>query len=184
MHSLGYNPHMEKQKQLQLNQEAPDFTLLDLNGNPHSLQDYKEQIVILNFWSAECPWSQRSDEKIIRHLPNWEPDVKYLPVASNANENLDLICEVATARQLPLMLHDRDQLVADLFGAQTTPHLYLIDTDGILRYRGAFNDVTFRQPEPSINYLFQAVDTLRKNVLPEPAETPAYGCAIVRALPE
>ena len=91
MHSLGYNPHMEKQKQLQLNQEAPNFTLLDLNGNTHSLQDYKEQIVILNFWSAECPWSHRSDEKIIRHLPNWEPDVKYLPVASNANENLDLI---------------------------------------------------------------------------------------------
>jgi peroxiredoxin len=183
MLSVGYNPGMMDQPQLQINQEAPDFTLLDMDGNSHSLHDYTGQIVILNFWSAECPWSQRSDEKIIQYLPNWDSGVQYLPVASNANDSRELINSVVNTRRLPLMLRDSDQQVADLFGALTTPHLYVIDPDSILRYRGAFNDVTFRQPEPTINYLFLAVDALRTGSLPDPAETSAYGCTIVRALP-
>ena len=183
MLSLGYNRGMDGQPHLQINQKAPDFTLLDMHGKPHSLRDYEGQVVILNFWSAECPWSQRSDEKIIDYLPHWDAGVQYLPIASNANEEQQLIDDVVKTRQLPLMLHDPDHQIADLYGAITTPHLFVIDADGILRYQGAFNDVTFRQPEPTINYLSMAVEALRAGSFPEPAETPAYGCTIVRALP-
>lgn len=174
---------MDNQTLLQIGQKAPDFSLLDLDGNAHSLSDYQGQIVILNFWSAECPWSQRSDEKIIDFLPNWDPGVQYLPIASNANESRDLIHSVVNTRQLPLMLHDPDHKVADLYGGITTPHLYVIDAADILRYQGAFNDVNFRQPEPTTNYLHLAVEALRSGTVPDPAETSAYGCAIVRALP-
>jgi len=174
---------MEKQTLLQINQKAPDFTLPDMGGVTHSLNNYVGKIVILNFWSAECPWSQRSDEKIITYLPDWDRGVQYLPIASNANESRDLILSVANTRQLPLMLHDPEHQVADLYGAITTPHLFVIDTDGLLRYQGAFNDVTFRQPEPTMNYLHLAVDALRARSSPDPAETPAYGCTIVRAIP-
>jgi peroxiredoxin len=183
MQPLGYNHGMEHQQQLPTNQKAPDFTLLDLDGESHSLHEYEGQVVILNFWSAECPWSQRSDEKIIDYLHNWDSGVQYLPIASNANEGQQIISAAAKTRQLPLILRDPDHQVADLFGAATTPHLFVIDADGILRYQGAFNDVTFRQPEPTINFLFLAVDALRAGALPDPAETLAYGCAIVRALP-
>ena len=76
MLSVGYNRGMENQPLLQIDQKAPDFTLLDMDGNPHSLRDYKGQVVILNFWSAECPWSRRSDEQIIQYLPNWDMGVQ------------------------------------------------------------------------------------------------------------
>jgi peroxiredoxin len=174
---------MEQKPLLQTGQSAPDFSLTDLDGNLHSTSDYRGQIVIINFWSAECPWSQRCDEKIIDLLPNWDADVQYLPVASNINEAFELIQDVAEKRQLSLMLHDPDQKVADLFGAITTPHIFVIDSGGILRYQGAFNDVSFRQPEPTVNYLQLAVEALRSGYLPEPAEIPSYGCTIVRALP-
>ena len=174
---------MENQQHLQINQKAPDFTLLDMHGNSHALSNYEGQIVILNFWSAECPWSQRSDAKIISYLPGWDSGIQYLPIASNANESLELILNVANTRQLPLMLHDPDHQVADLYGAITTPNLFILDAGGILRYQGAFNDVTFRQPEPTINYLYLAVEALRAGSSPYPAETPSYGCTIVRALP-
>ena len=174
---------MDNLSLLHTGQKAPDFSLLDLDGNAHSLSDYQGQIVVLNFWSAECPWSQRSDERIIDFLPDWDPGVQYLPIASNANESHDLIQSVVDTRQLPLMLHDPDHEVADLYGGITTPHLYAIDAAGILRYQGAFNDVTFRQPEPTTNYLHLAVEALRSGTVPDPAETSAFGCTIVRALP-
>lgn len=174
---------MENTSPVQVNQEAPGFILPDLDGNSHSLADYQGRIVILNFWSAECPWSQRADEKIIPHLNRWDGSVQYLPIASNANENHQFILNQVKSRQLPLMLHDPDHRVADLYGASTTPHLFVLDEHGILRYQGAMDDVTFRKPTPTLDYLGMAVEALRAGSSPNPAETPAYGCTIVRELP-
>ncbi len=179
---LGYNLPMHAPV-LKINQQAPDFRLPDLDGTSHSLGDYASRIVMLNFWSAECPWSQRSDENILEYLEAWGEAVQYLPIASNANEQLDLIRSQTSSRRLPLVLHDGDQRVADLYGATTTPHLFVVDRNGILRYQGAFDDVKFRQPEPTINYLQLAVEALLSGDSPDPADTPAYGCTIVRALP-
>ena len=69
--------------------------------------------------------------------------------------------------------------VREAYGAQTTPHLFVVDADGILRYRGAFDDVTFRQRTPTKVYLREAVTAVMEGRLPAPAETAAYGCAIV-----
>ena len=55
-----------------------------------------------------------------------------------------------------------------------------IDGDrGILRYRGAVDDVTFRQRIPTQNYLYHAVEAVLAGARPKQTETPAYGCAIV-----
>lgn len=174
---------MNKPPKLQINQEAPGFTLPDLEGNSHNLGDYQGNIVIVNFWSAECPWSRRSDEKILEFLQHWDEEVQYFPIASNANESQDMIKDQAVSRQLPQMLLDPDHHVADLYGATNTPHLFVIDRAGTLRYQGAFDDVKFRQPEPTTNYLQRAVEALLAGDSPDPAEIPAYGCTIVRALP-
>jgi hypothetical protein len=68
----------------------------------------------------------------------------------------------------------------DAYEAQTTPHLFVVDASGILRYRGAFDDVTFRQRTPTKFYLRDAVSAVLENRLPDPAETAPFGCAIVR----
>jgi peroxiredoxin len=162
------------------NQKAPDFTLNDLDGHPHCLADYQGRIVILNFWSAECPWAQAVDQELAAHLVEWGEAVTLLPVASNANEPLTLLVSTARERRLPLVLHDADHRVADLYGAQTTPEFFVIDPNGILCYHGAFNDVTFRQRIPTRTYLPQAVAALLAGRSPEPAQTSLYGCAIVR----
>jgi hypothetical protein len=59
----------------------------------------------------------------------------------------------------------------------------VIDAQGILRYQGAFDDVTFRQRTPTLIYLHMAVEALQSDQQPEPAETPPYGCSVVRATP-
>jgi len=174
---------MDNQLTIKNNLPAPTFTLPDLIGQPHSLGDYLGLIVILNFWSAECPWSSRSDQTIADYLRVWGNTVQYLPIAANVNESLELIESEASARGLPLLLQDVGHKVADLYGAITTPHLFVIDAQGILRYQGAFTDVTFQRRTPTKNYLQMAVDSIRQGKLPDPAQTSAYGCAVVRAMP-
>jgi peroxiredoxin len=171
---------MENQSKLQTGQAAPDFTLPDINGKNIALKDFRGQVVIVNFWSAECTWAERADEALLALLRTWGEQVVMLAVASNAHEDVELVRNTASQRQLPYLLIDEKARVADLFGAQTTPHLFLVDRQGILRYQGAFDDITFRQRTATKDYLRQAVEAVLAGAEPDPGETPAYGCTIVR----
>ncbi len=103
-----------------------------------------------------------------------------LSIASNRNETVEALKNVSEARTLPRVLVDTQSVVADMFGAQTTPHIFVMDRDGILRYRGAVDDATFRNQVPSRFFLDEAVGSLLEGHLPTLADSPAYGCTIVR----
>jgi peroxiredoxin len=165
---------------MELNCIAPDFALCDINGHTRRLSDYRGRIAIVNFWSAECPHSERTDCSILTCLAQWGTDVVMLSVAANRNESAQTITEAVNTRRLPAVLVDAEQVVADLYAAQTTPHVFVVDRDGILRYRGAVDDVTFRQRMATRFYLEEAVEALRAGCKVELTEMPAYGCTIVR----
>lgn len=167
---------------IDINQPAPDFELPDLDGRIHRLADYLGRIVILNFWSCECPHCERIDKSIMPMFVQWRDDVALLSIAANRNESAEAVEKAAAARRLPTVLVDADHTAADLFGAQTTPHAFVIDRRGILRYRGAVDDVTFRQRTPSRFFLKEAVDALLAGRKPPVEDSPAYGCAIVREI--
>lgn len=165
---------------MEINQPVPDFELPDLNGKMHRLSGHRGRIVIVNFWSCECPHSERTDKAILSMFVQWQDDVTMLTIASNRNESLPALKEAAESRRLPTVLLDADCRVANLFEAQTTPHVFVIDRDGILRYRGSVDDATFRQRKPTRFFLDEAVESLLEGHLPTLTESPAYGCAIVR----
>jgi peroxiredoxin len=181
---------------MEINHLAPDFELPDLDGRLHRLSAYRGKIIIVNFWSCECPHSERTDKAImsmfVQHLHRaaakravqvWRAQhVVMLSIASNRNENAEALKTAADARRLPTVLSDAQCFVADTYEAQTTPHVYVIDREGILRYRGAVDDVTFRKRTPSRFFLDEAVESLLEGHLPTLTESPAYGCAIVREM--
>jgi len=105
-----------------------------------------------------------------------------LSIASNRNEKAEDLKKASETRRLPIVLIDPACQVADMFEAQTTPHVFVIDREGILRYRGPVDDVTFRQKVPTRFYLDMAVESLLEGQLPTLTEAPAYGCAIVREI--
>lgn len=166
---------------IKIGQPAPLFQLFDLDGKKHSLRDHTRQLVILNFWSAECPWAARVDQEIQPLLLEWGPRVVFICIASNANESKELIIHTASERRLPVVLLDPNTSVATAYGAHTTPHIFVVDTTGLLRYQGAFDDVTFQQTTPTQNYLLKTVQALFAGEDPDPTETPPYGCTIIRA---
>lgn len=174
--TLRYNDSM------QLNEPAPDFELPDLQGVPHKLSGFRGSVVIINFWSAECPHSERTDWSLLLLLEKWNGEVAMLPVASNRNESVAMVAEAAAARGVSRILIDSEQVVADLYGAITTPHVFVLDQKGILRYRGAVDDVSFRRREATQFFLRDAVEALLNGQPLLLSETPAYGCAIVREI--
>ena len=165
-----------------INQAVPELDLFDLTGRRHRLQDYLERVLILNFWSAECPWSERTDRALLPTLEQWGNRAALLCVAGNAHEPVELLAKTQAERRLPVVLLDPDGAAADRYGALTTPHYFVIDAGGILRYQGAFDDVTFRRREPTRSYLVDAVQAVLEGRDPDPAEVPPYGCTIVRKL--
>ena len=165
---------------IEIGRPAPDFSLPDLEGRPHSLFELRGRVVLLNFLSAECPWSERADQAIAAQLSRWGKRIAWLSIGANANESPEQLAQAAAERGLSRVWHDLDRRVADLYGAETTPHLFVIDMQGILRYMGAFDDVTFRHRTPQQAYLINAVEAVLAGQLPDPARTPQYGCAIVR----
>jgi len=166
---------------LEINQPAPDFELPDLDGKILRLGDYRGRIVILNFWSCECPHSERTDKAIMSMFVQWRAQrVVMLSIASNRSENAEALKTAADARHLRTVLIDAQCFVADMYEAQTTPHVFVIDREGVLRYRGAIDDVTFRKRIPTRFFLDLVVESLLAGHLPELTDSPAYGCTIVR----
>lgn len=167
---------------MEINQPAPDFELPDLDGKKHRLSDYRGKIVIVNFWSCKCPHCERTDHSTMSMLVQWGKDVILLSIAANRSESTEMVVEAVKTRRLPMVLVDAQQVVADLYNAQTTPHVFVIDRDGLLCYRGAVDDVTFRQRTPTRFFLDKAVEALIDGHLPALTETHSYGCTIIREI--
>jgi len=165
---------------VEIAQPAVNFELPDIQGKLHRLCDTRGKIVIINFWSAECPHSARSDGLILNLVREWAGELELLSVASNQNESVQMLEEAAKARSVPEILIDAGHIVADHYEAITTPHIFVIDRQGILRYRGAVDDVTFRRRVATQFFLRDAVESLLQGKAPALTETPAYGCTIVR----
>lgn len=166
---------------MDLNRLAPDFELRDLAGRIHRLSDHRGRIVIVNFWSAECPHVERTDALMLASLARWGGDVALLSIASNVNESASDVESASRGRGLFPVLMDAGNEVADRYGATVTPEVFVIDREGFIRYHGAVDDVTFRQRVPTCSFLEPAVDALLAGHFPAVREVPAFGCTIVRA---
>lgn len=165
-----------------INQPPPDFRLPDLHGAYYSPGQYRGRIVIVNFWSCECAHSERTDRTLGSSCVQWGDEVHLFNIAPNRNETIQAIRETASARHLRVVLVDADHAVADLYGVEITPHSFVIDRDGILRYQGPVDDVAYRQRTPTRFYVEEAVEALLAGRLPEVQERPPFGCAIVREI--
>lgn len=173
----------------EIGKAAPAFTLKDLDGTSHSLSDFKGKIVVVEWFSSKCPWSGMKSKnsvhssgqikKLQKGLKGMDENVVYLMVDSSGrifgDEKALIAADKKATKDLGItspVLVDYDGTVGKAYGAKTTPHMYVIDAEGVLRYQGALGDRKDR------NYVMDAVTAIKNGSTVSPASTRPYGCGV------
>ena len=148
-----------------IGEAAPNFTLKTTDGKDWSLTDAKGKIVVLEWCNPQCPACQGVFVVFI----NSSADVPSSLEATGAYLKEHKI-------DVPALL-DTEGSVGQLYGARTTPHCFVIDDKGVLRYNGAINDARGGK-KATTNYVVNAVKQIKGNETVSPDTTTPYGCSV------
>jgi peroxiredoxin len=170
-------------------QAAPDFTLTDLDGKAHTLSSYKGKTVVLEWFNPKCPFVNFAHTKgplKDQAAKETKHGIVWLAINSGApgkqgaglDTNKDGVEEYGMKH--PVLLDESGE-IGRKYGAEKTPHIYVIDDTGTLRYRGAIDNAPFGEVDGDAkykNFLSAALDELRGGKAISTPETPAYGCTV------
>lgn len=170
---------------------APDFTLTDINGKSHSLSSFKGKYVVLEWVNHGCPFVKKHYETgNMQALQNefTGKQVVWLSIASSAKgkEGYMTAAEWNAANAehksaATAVLLDEKGKVGKTYGAKTTPHMYIVNPDGILIYQGAIDDKASTNKgdvKGAKNYVRQALNESMAGKPVSTATTEAYGCSV------
>lgn len=172
-------------------EQAPDFSVADAYGNVHSLSDFEGSFVILEWLNHDCPFVRKHyDGNNMQELQETytEQGVVWLSVISSAPgtqgylepEEAQAITEEKGASPTAVLL-DVDGTMGRAYDARVTPHMYIINPDGILEYNGAIDDrptARARDLEGAHNYVTAAMTSLMNGGEVEVRTNTPYGCTV------
>ena len=174
-----------------LGSPAPDFSLPDIDGKTVRLADFRGKLVVLEWFNPECPFVKAAHTKgsLVSAAKKHAADgVVWLAVNSGAPGKQGAGVEKSRAGKESFglehaILIDESGAVGKLYGAERTPHLYVIDAKGVLVYRGAIDnspDGIGESPTDGklMSYVDEALAAVRAGKPVAVAETKAYGCSV------
>jgi len=174
-----------------IGEAAPEFTATDTNGVEHNLSDFRGKNVVLEWSNHQCPF-------VVKHYESGnmqklqaqatENEVVWLTIVSSAEgkqgavsaDEANKIMEETNAKSTARIL-DPSGEIANLYDAKTTPHMFVINKEGVLVYEGAIDsDSSFKQSsiEGATNYVTAALESLDKDEEIEVTSSKPYGCSI------
>ena len=176
---------------LEIGVEAPGFTAKDTNGEIHLLSEYKGNIVVLEWKNHRCPY-------VVKHyatnnMQNLQRDlvskgVVWLSVLSSAPgkqghvspQEANAIIENENSAASAVLM-DTAGAIGRRYSAKKTPHMFVIDENGLLAYQGAIDDNSSARQSTvagALNYVKEAVSALQSNQKIAVPTTEAYGCSV------
>src|SRR5580658_1611994 len=170
---------------------APAFTATDSHGQTHSLDQYRGKYVVLEWHNQGCPYTKK--HYVSGNMQSLQKEwtakgVAWFTVISSAPGEQGYVTDPQENAYLAQMHADPTAVLMDangklghLYGAKTTPEMYVIDPNGKLIYEGAIDD----RPTPDTsdikgadNYLS---DALTESMAGKPvlkSYTRPYGCSV------
>lgn len=172
-------------------QPAPAFTAIDSQGKAVNLADYKGKTVILEWTNHDCPF-------VVKHYSSGNMQMTQKKAAGDGVVWLSVISSApgeqghvdgATADQLTKkrdaapakVLLDPKGTVGKMYGARTTPHMFIIDPAGKLAYHGAIDSIRSSDVNDipkAQNYVLTALDQMKAGKPVDPQGTRPYGCSV------
>ena len=175
----------------EIGKPAPAFTAVDSNGKSYALSDFKGKTVILEWTNDGCPYVKKhygagNMQKVQKELTAegavWLSIISSAPGKQGHVDGKGANALTASRSAAPTaVLLDPTGKVGKLYEAQTTPHMYVIDGKGVLRYMGAIDD----QPNTDTskiasarNYVREAFAAVKAGKPVEATATDPYGCSV------
>lgn len=175
----------------QIGKAAPDFTATAIDGSAVTLSAYKGKTVVLEWTNHECPFVKKHyDSGNMQKIQKAAVDsgIVWLSIVSSApGKEGHVSAEVAkklvtdSGAMASARILDEKGDIGHLYAAKTTPHMFVIDKDGILVYMGAIDDKPSTDPatvEGAKNYVTAALEDLAAGRAVQTAQTEAYGCGV------
>ncbi|MHC4947504.1 MAG: redoxin family protein [Planctomycetota bacterium] len=175
--------------QAKVGEAAPSFTLTDLDGNEHSLADFKGKIIVLEWTNPGCPYIVGCYGKgvvgnTLEKMKQMGDDLVYLGINSTGNMAEDDVIKMnakfleENKVDIPVLV-DHDGTVGRMYGARTTPHTFVIDRDGVLRYQGAYtDDPRGKKGDEAMNYVLNAIEQIENGETVSPDYVKPWGCSV------
>ncbi|WP_431094649.1 thioredoxin family protein [Polaromonas aquatica] len=171
-------------------QAAPDFTATDTAGKSHKLSDYKGKLVVLEWTNPGCPFVRKHYSGNMQGLQKefTGKGVVWLSINSTEAASGDYLAPAKLAGwmtekqgQPTATLMDESGKVGQLYGAKTTPHMYIISSQGQLVYAGGIDSIPSARVDDiktATNYVRQGLTEALGGKPLSVASTRAYGCAV------
>ena len=170
---------------------APQFKGIDSNKNEIFLSDFQGKVVILEWTNHDCPYVRRQymtgNMQMIQGKAK-DMGVVWISIISSAPGTQGYVTRhqanklTASRQALPThVVMDPTGVIGKLYGARTTPHMYILDTKGTLVYKGAIDDKPTswgKIDAGTKNYVLDALSELMAGNRITHAATQPYGCSV------
>jgi AhpC/TSA family len=170
---------------------APAFSLTGIDGKSYSLADYKGKYVVLEWNNFDCPFVKKfygAGKMQALQKEAIDKGAVWLTICSSAEGKQgyyepDALNTMVSERKLAstAYLRDLDGKVGKLYGAKTTPHMFIVDPKGTLIYAGAIDDKPSFNPDDiasANNYVAASLDNAMAGKPLAVKTTESYGCSV------
>ena len=172
-------------------QSAPNFTLGDTQGRSVQLSDFKGRYVVLEWTNPGCPFVRNhyGTHNMQALQATWGGrGIVWLAIDSSNRSSGDYLQPAALGEWMQVrgaaqkaVLIDPDSTVARLYQAKTTPHMFVVDPQGVIIYAGAIDDRPSTRPEDppaAHNYVRAALTEATGGQAVTTRSSTPYGCSI------
>ena len=170
-------------KSLNIGDQAPAFTLKNYDSKEFDLKKLlkENKYTVLMFISTECPVSNGYNERMVKLNETYgKKAVAFLGINANKEEDVKRIAEHSKDKGFKFpVLKDEQNKIADLYAAQVTPEIFVINQEGKLAYHGRIDDNRNLAKVQSQD-LALSLDALLSGKPVAQTETKAFGCSIKR----
>lgn len=184
-------PAAAQSNQAAVGEEAPSFALEDTEGTTHNLADYEGQFVVLEWLNFGCPFvgkhygsgnMQKLQEKYTNEGVTWLSIVSSAPGTQGyyPPDEMKEQKEKYNGNMTAILL-DPSGEVGKKYGAKVTPHMYIINPDGQLIYKGGIDDKPTTDEadiEGATNYVVNALDEAMNGEEVSVKTSQPYGCTV------
>lgn len=171
-------------KTLQQGDPAPEFSLINVDGNTVSLTDFKGKIAVVIFMCNHCPYVKPKFEEISKIQNDYaDKDVVIIGINSNdpdydSEDSFDNMKELAEEKDYKYYLVDDTQEIARSYGATCTPDPFIFDKEHKLVYHGRINNAMEPDDTPTKDDMREVLDKLVVGEKIDEWFVPSMGCSI------